>query len=417
MGSYTELIIDEYPVHSLKSYVPDISCIFCESDKKIFNRKINERNRITWGNIDEEDLEVAYEYQTTVQIAIDRLEIIGYSLSKTKLDFINSKNKLIKELTDFLEFPDTHLMNTFYTNKIELLQSSNFDDFIKAFIEIRTKKVPNYKTDSDYNLSNLAQYLIDDGWFLNFPCSEFAFYYRAFLESCNKDALVIQDITEVVNAGYYTPEEEVISSLMEYQEKITILTEGTSDINIISKSIQVLYPHLFDYYNFKDFKISKAQGNAHQLFLDIKNLIAINHKGKVIALFDNDGEGLAQFNQLKKINIPENFVVLKYPDITLLESYPTTNNTFENLNGIAGSIEMYLGKDVLQENGKYISVELANQKILHGAIEHKENLQKKYFQKIKKCQNELSCINDYCWTEMKLLLNKIFEAFKNNENS
>ena len=416
MGSYTELIIDGYPVYSSKSYVSsDIGYIFCESDKKTFKRRRDERNKITWGTACDADIEIAYEYQTTAQIAIDRLEILGYSLTKSKLDFIESKNKRIQELTSFLDFPDTHLMNKFYTDEIELLQSSNFEDFINAFIELRTNDIPYYKTDKHYNISKLASYLIDDGWFLNFPCSDFGFYYRAFLESCDKNALVIQDITEIVNAGYYAPEEEVINSLMENQERITILTEGTSDINIISKSIQLLYPHLIDYYNFKDFKIAKAQGNAHQLFLDIKNLIAINHKAKVIALFDNDGEGVTQYNQLKKINIPKNFVILKYPDIELLKSYPT-NNTFENLNGIAGSIEMYLGKDILQENEEYIAVELANQTIPQGAIKYKDKLQKKYFKKIKKCKNDISFIDSYDWSEMKLLLNTIFDAFKDIRN-
>ncbi|WP_141047317.1 HEPN/Toprim-associated domain-containing protein [Aliarcobacter cryaerophilus] len=413
MGSYTELTIDEYPVYSSKSYVPsDICYIFCESDKKIFNRKINERNKIVWGNLNEEDLEMAYEYQTIVQIAIDRLEIMGYSLNNTQQDFITSKNKEIEELTDLINFSDTMLMNHFYMKKIELLKKSDFNHFIEAFIEIRAKEVPYYKTNKDYNLSELAQYLIEDGWFLNFPCSEFGFYYRAFLESCDKNALVIQDITEVTNAGYYLPEEKIINSLMENQEKITILTEGSTDINIISKSIKLLYPHLFDYYNCKDFKNSKAQGNAHQLFLDIKNLIAMKYKGKIIALFDNDGEGLTQYNQLKKINIPKNIVVLKYPDIELLKNYPTTIGSFGNLNGIAGSIEMYLGEDILKENEEYIHIELANQKIPHGVIKYKDNIQKKYFKKINKCENDISCINDYNWNEMKLLLNTIFGAFK-----
>ena len=411
MGSYTELIIDEYPIHSSKSYVPDISCIFCESDKNIFKRKINKRNKVVWGDSDDENIEVAYEYQTTVQIAIERLEIFGYSLDKTKKDFIESKNKEIQELTSFLEFPDTYSTNRYYTDKITLLESSNFNDFMKAFIEIRTKKAPNYETDRDYSISKLAQYLIADGWFLNFPCSDFEFYYRAFLESCDKDAFVIQDITEVVNAGYYEPKEKVITSLMEKQEKITILTEGPSDINILSKSIQLLYPHLFDYYNFKDFKVSNASGSAHQLFLEVKALIAINHKEKVIALFDNDGEGIKQFNELKKINIPNNFAVLTYPNIELLENYPTSENIIKNLNGISGSIEMYLGKDILKENGEFIPVELSNQKVPHGVIKYKDNLQKKYFKKIKKCSKNKSYIINYDWTEMELLLTTIFKAF------
>ena len=412
MGSYTALTIDEYPVFSSKSYVSDDICyIFCESDKKIFNRSIKERNSMVWGNIEDDDLEIAYEYQTTVKIAIERLEIMGYSLKKTQLDFIVSKDEVIRELTDFLELSDTHFMNEMYTDKIELLQSSNFNDFINSFIELRTKKVPNYKTDKNYNLSRVSKYLIGDGWSLNYPCSDFVFYYRAFLESCDKNALVIQDITEVVNAGYYKPEEEVINNSIKNEEKITILTEGKSDINIIAKSMSLLYPQFFNFFNFKDFNISNASGSANQLTLEVKSLIAINHKGKVIALFDNDGEGLTQVKILKKINIPENFVILNYPNIPLLENYPTSSNKFENLNGVAGSIEMYLGKDILKEKEEFIPIQLSTQKIPQGKLNSKTNLQKNYFKKITRCQKGVSHINDYDWSEMKLLLNKIFDAF------
>jgi hypothetical protein len=413
MGSYTSLTIDQYPIFSSKSYVADISYIFCESDKKIFNRSINDRNKILWGNTYSEDIEIAYEYQTTVEIAIERLEIIGYSLSKTKLDFIKSKNKIIEEYTDILECSDCcKFTYGMYSNKINFLQPLQFDDFVNAFREMITKRLVKNEIDKDYNLSSLVKYLVDEGEPFDFPFSEDGFYYRTLLESCDKDALVIQDITEVVNAGYYKPEDEIINDLMQNQEKITILTEGTSDINIISKSIELLYPHLFNYYNFKDFKISNASGNAHQLFLEIKSLIAINHKGKIVALFDNDGEGVKWFDELKNINIPENFMVLTYPDIALLENYPSTNNTNENFNGVAGSIEMYLGKDILREKGEFIPIEVSTQSIPQGAIKYKSNLQKKYFKKISKCKKDSTKIEEFDWNDMKLLLNKVFQAFK-----
>lgn len=307
---------------------------------------------------------------------------MGYSLTKTKLDFIKSKNQLISEYSEILECSDCcGLTSGMYSNKLNFLQSLQFDNLVNAFHEIITKRLVKQEIEKDYNLSSLVNYLIEGGEPFDFPCSEDGFYYRTLLESCNKNALVIQDITEVINAGYYKPEDKVINDLMENQEKITIITEGISDINIISKSIQLLYPHLFNYYNFKDFKISNASGNAHQLFLEIKSLIAINHKGKVVALFDNDGEGLKWFNELKKINIPENFVVLTYPDIDLLKNYPSSNNTNENFNGVAGSIEMYLGKDILQEAGKFIPIEISTQSIPQGAIKYKNNLQKRYFKK------------------------------------
>ncbi|HIP27199.1 MAG TPA: hypothetical protein EYG80_06045 [Flavobacteriaceae bacterium] len=195
-------------------------------------------------------------------------------------------------------------------------------------------------------------------------------------------------------------------------QSITILTEGKSDISIISKSMELLYPDLFNYYHFKDFNISKASGSANQLTLEIKSLIAINHQNKVIALFDNDGEGLTQINLLKKINIPKNFIILTYPNLPLLENYPTSNNKFENVNGVAGSIEMYLGKDILLEKEEFISIELSNQSIPHGKIKSKDNLQKKYYKKIKQCKKDSNLIEKFDWSEMKLLLNRIFEAFK-----
>ena len=157
MGSYTELTVDNYPILSSKSYVSDISCIFCESDKKVFKRNIKDRNSMVWRDTDSEDIEIAYEYQTTVKIAIARLEIMGYSLMKMKLDFIASKNKLIEELITSLEYSDSEFINYIYENEIELLKSSSLNNFIEAFIEIRTKKVPNHKTDENYNLSSVSK--------------------------------------------------------------------------------------------------------------------------------------------------------------------------------------------------------------------------------------------------------------------
>ncbi|RLA84412.1 MAG: hypothetical protein DRG78_01440 [Epsilonproteobacteria bacterium] len=405
MGSYTSLTIDNYPVFTSKSYVdPDIINIFSESDKKIFHRSIGERN--------DEFIEIAYEYQTTVGNAIDRLEINGFTLDKSKNDFIKCKNDLIKELTSNLENDQLEFLRESYTQELKLLKSSNFNDFIKAFIEIRLKEIRHYMIDDTINISNIARYLTTDGWFLNYPHSDYWFYLRAFLESCEKDTLVIQDITELINAGYYDIEDEVRNITVNNQEKITILTEGESDIKIISKSIKLLYPHLYDFYNFKDFSISNAQGGAGQLFLEIKSLIAINHTNKVVALFDNDGEGIHQIKQLNKLKIPSNFIILTYPNLSLLEKYPTSNNIMENMNGIAGSIEMYLGRDILKEKGKFIHIELSSSKISQGKIKYKKNLIKKYNKKIIECQKNSILIDSYDWTEMRLLLSKLFKAFQ-----
>ena len=49
MGSITEFSIDGYPLLETKSYaVDEVLAIFRESDKRVFDRKVSERNPIVW---------------------------------------------------------------------------------------------------------------------------------------------------------------------------------------------------------------------------------------------------------------------------------------------------------------------------------------------------------------------------------
>lgn len=50
MGSYAELSIGEYPLISTKSYaLPEALTIFRETDKRVFDRMLSERNPLVWG--------------------------------------------------------------------------------------------------------------------------------------------------------------------------------------------------------------------------------------------------------------------------------------------------------------------------------------------------------------------------------
>jgi hypothetical protein len=69
--------------------------------------------------------------------------------------------------------------------------------------------------------------------------------------------------------------------------------------------------------------------------------------------------GLAK---LKRESLPENSRVTHYPNLALLSSYPTLGpNSQEpvlaDINGRAGALEMYLGRDVLTIGGKLAPVQ------------------------------------------------------------
>ena len=63
---------------------------------------------------------------------------------------------------------------------------------------------------------------------------------------------------------------------------------------------------------------------------------------------------------MSKTTIPDNIKIARYPNIKMLEDYPTigpSGITNMDINGLAGSIEMYLGVDSLTEKKELIPVQ------------------------------------------------------------
>jgi hypothetical protein len=92
---------------------------------------------------------------------------------------------------------------------------------------------------------------------------------RAFAETCPEHAFATYDLTDIVHAGYYEPDDPIAelatqSLIGEYPRhgKIIILTEGKMDRRILEDSLRLLYPHLADYFSFMDFETSKAEGGS-----------------------------------------------------------------------------------------------------------------------------------------------------------
>ena len=138
-----------------------------------------------------------------------------------------------------------------------------------------------------------------------------------------------------------------------------ILTEGSTDIAILRSALDLLYPHLVGYYTFFDFRTSNSRGGAGQLAAVVKAFVAAGIANRVIALFDNDTAARDARRSLHSIPLPPNVVVLHYPDLDLLCNYPTvgpSGASTMDINGLAASIEMYLGEDVLSTYGDLLPI-------------------------------------------------------------
>ena len=174
--------------------------------------------------------------------------------------------------------------------------------------------------------------------------------FRVILDAFPDNETIVLDYSDLVYGGYC---EEIQDKNEFIQSKIIVLTEGKTDSEFISRSIKLLYPHLSKFYYFMDFEIMKVCGSVSYLVHYIKAFAGAGISSRIIGLFDNDVAALDSIMNLEKIQLPDNIKIQKLPEIEIAKNYPTlgpTENQNIDINGLACSIELFLGKDVLGRN-------------------------------------------------------------------
>lgn len=426
MGTYCELYVADYPVFSSKSHPsPIVMTLFRERDKRAFDRKCVERNRIEWGHADWDATEVerVVDYTATVREVRDRLRVMGFTLSRAKAEFEGGKAKYLKYLEEINE------NSSLWDEEIAILDQSTFSDFLEAFREIVTSGFhPVCFSERKPTASKLAVHILKGPRELcwGFPCGDVRSFFRALLEVVPESALVTQDLTDLVSGGYYDEADDVCDRSLEelkgdysVNSRIILLTEGPTDSEVLRASIDLLYPHLSDYYSFMDLAV-RAPGGAGSLVHVVKSFAGAGIENRTIALFDNDAAGHAAASLLRNVQLPHNILVMNYPDIALADSYPTlgpNGASIQDINGSACSIELYFGRDVLTIDESLVPVqwkayeERVNR--YQGVIQQKDSLKNRFLQKANAARrNGLQLqTGPGDWEDMRRLLESVFHAF------
>lgn len=433
MGSYCELYISSFPIATTKNEIdPFLLSIFQPTDLVVYERKIGERFQLLYGREDSVDeSEKAIQYINTAQNLKERLNVVGFTMKRVEEAFENSKTESLERLNEWIKdkrFNDNENIEKELKEQVELLKNSSLSDFLIASKEIIKDGYKIERDESEISENPIVEYLLQERYGLeNFPYDyDQRTLLRALLEVTEPDEKITYDITELVEGGYYESEpeniyNEVIDNVTydyEIGDKFLILTEGSSDIQILKNSLELLYPHLSGYYSFMDFGISNASGSASSLVASVKSFVGADIRNKIIALFDNDTAAESAIRGLSKTKIPDNIKIVQYPNIQFLEDYPTigpTGITNMNINGLAGSIEMYLGTDTLTEKNKLIPVQWKGfdsaLKKYQGEIIDKSTVIKKFEKRIKTCNVNPEKIKEYDWSGIDQILNMIFNTF------
>ncbi|MEU4396840.1 HEPN/Toprim-associated domain-containing protein [Kribbella sp. NPDC023855] len=208
---------------------------------------------------------------------------------------------------------------------------------------------------------------------------------------------------------------------MPHSMPMIVLTEGTADARILAAGMTITHPHLVDFLRFMDFS-TKAEGGVGALANLVKSLAAAGIPNHVVAIADNDTaahEGLAN---LKSAALPANFRVLNYPELPLLKAYPTLGPQSDtpvlmDVNGRAGSLEMYLGEDLLTLGGQQAPIQWmgysTKQKAYQGELVtgHKKRTQEAFQEKIRVANGPGGIPPGQDWSGITAIIGEILSAF------
>ena len=413
MGSYGSLRVSGYELGSYYGCVDSlVATVFVEADRICRLERTDDVPPIEWTRC---------AYQCSANIAADRLEVLGFTAKEARKRFEDWREQEIRSLGERLTDDDYNdaMLAEILEKELQLLEPLSFDSWLETMASVVNRGIHKWDRET-VSITELEDFLVshDDPTFV-YPNADSRLFLRAVLLALASDVTVELDYTDLVYAGYYAVSDSVVTecrnSLLEKpygQSNIIILTEGSSDIRILQCALECLLPHLREYINFFDFNATRARGGAPALVDTVKALAAARVSDRFVVLFDNDTAGHEAMRALSGVALPKNIRCFTYPDIDLARAYPTlgpSGSTVLDVNGLAGSIELYLGKDVLTvEDSNLVPIQWRGYseslKRYQGELPNKTGLQARFFELVEQWKANPAQYPARDWSGLRAIL-------------
>lgn len=390
MGSYAGLYVKEKEIFLFKNENYDHFVDFFNKDE-LFHLKGRDAVpyasnwRIEDMSEDEyDDIEV-YAYRTTVSALNDRMNVFGITSDLASRVFEEVIAEKIAENTDYVGTKGFEDFRQKYLDENKYLESLTYEGWcskVKQWLELKHTK-RNFNPES-----------VTDDPFAIFRYHDDSLLLRMIIDQLPQDDVIVLDLSDVYEGGWVTEKNpEILSATEEGYTKSTvppiIITEGVFDVYAIESALSVLKPHLKGYVSFLDFG-QNNEGGASAAVRLLKSLAAARVENRVLVLLDNDTAAHEEVMTLSKVKLPNHFDIMFYPAISLASNYPTVGpqgTVPMDVNGLACSIEMYLGEDALTDIDNNLRPVQWKSKMprtgkYQGEVDRKGEIQKNYRQKV-----------------------------------
>ena len=144
MGSYCELKVGGYDIYSTKSQIdPFMAAIFRESDRRV--RRVHYDAYYT-EPLEDADLVDCHEYAVTAQQLKDRLDLMGFTLEKTRQVFNEGVSQVIATTQEFMEDSGEDMQDYYRKELTQLteLQNAGFERWLATIRNILEKNISKY---------------------------------------------------------------------------------------------------------------------------------------------------------------------------------------------------------------------------------------------------------------------------------
>lgn len=161
-----------------------------------------------------------------------------------------------------------------------------------------------------------------------------------------------------------------------------VLTEGRTDARILAFGLRHVRPEYAGFLTLLDYDL-KPEGSAGTVATTLRAFAAAGVGNRVIGLVDNDAAGVAACRSAGKVQLPDRMMIVMLPDLQIARHYPTVGPAgpgFEDVNGTAVSIEMFLPDAVLRNAAGDLELVrwATSASPRQGALDNKSAIQRRF---------------------------------------
>lgn len=363
-------------------------------------------------------------YRASLSVVRDRLAVRGYTYAAACDAFAQCiQLELAQERRSAEEHADL------FETSIQVLEAQSVERWQEALRKIARDEL-TWRDQQQYAGTLIGEMLKSLGqtedWY-GYPGVDTNVPLRIAVEACSEGDELVYDLTDLIWTEDAKPDEDFVQRALDVSDKehagstrTVVLTEGRFDAFVLSESLRLLFPHLLDYYSFMDFDTYDPEGGAAALVKQVKAFAAAGIVNRIVAIFDNDAAAHDAMRSLKSLKLPSSIQIMHLPDFEFLRNYPTLGPAGESkmdVNGVAASIEVYLGREVLTSpsSGDLVCVQwkgfVAGVGKYQGEILDKRAVQDRFRAKLRASVAEGSELRSADWAGIHLILKRLFEIF------